>query len=496
MTWGGRAINGDIAPIDAAMSYLHSPNRAQFANPAGIIVEYSTDAGATWIDYGLSDAQKVAFVSGLGTVMYLGKMNSGTSSINNQLRITIIPSSCGFYTNLKTILFEISKQGTSELSTKVESANNGSKTTFSTIGTYRMSGWSGWNSLPFSKGNFGGSETQTYQTGALRFTFSYASTPASDQYAWVDNLMLLGTTYWITPSNMAKTGHLYSWDYAQNAIFPAAITAKSFNGNASSATKLATARTLTIGNTGKTFDGTSNVSWSLSEIGVAAASHTHAYLPLSGGTMTGAINFNLRGVNSIYNGTSDYGGDVGGDLGNIVISSWNCVSFTTSCASQTYTGKSAFTIDCRNGIAKAAKVYGAVWNDYAEYRKSNCKIPGKCIIEVGDDTLKLSTKRLQPGAEIISDTFGFAIGETEECKTPIAVSGRVLAYPYEPLEKFRENIGKPVCSGPNGTVSIMTDEEYQKFGYCAIGTISAIPDYEVWGSGNVKVNGRVWIKVL
>lgn len=140
-------------------------------------------------------------------------------------------------------------------------------------------------------------------------------------------------------------------------------------------------------------------------------------------------------------------------------------------------------------------VYGAVWNDYAEYRKSNCKIPGKCIIEVGDDTLKLSTKRLQPGAEIISDTFGFAIGETEECKTPIAVSGRVLAYPYEPLEKFRENIGKPVCSGPNGTVSIMTDEEYQKFGYCAIGTISAVPDYEVWGSGNVKVNGRVWIKV-
>lgn len=140
-------------------------------------------------------------------------------------------------------------------------------------------------------------------------------------------------------------------------------------------------------------------------------------------------------------------------------------------------------------------VYGAVWNDYAEYRKSNCKIPGKCIIEIGDDTLKLSTKRLQPGAEIISDTFGFAIGETEECKTPIAVSGRVLAYPYEPLEKFRENIGKPVCSGPNGTVSIMTDEEYQKFGYCAIGTISAIPDYEVWGSGNAKVNGRVWIKV-
>ena len=38
-------------------------------------------------------------------------------------------------------------------------------------------------------------------------------------------------------------------------------------GNAGTATKLATARTLTIGNRGKTFDGSANVSWSLSEIG-------------------------------------------------------------------------------------------------------------------------------------------------------------------------------------------------------------------------------------
>ena len=39
--------------------------------------------------------------------------------------------------------------------------------------------------------------------------------------------------------------------------------------NAVSATKLQTARTITIGNTGKTFDGSANQSWSLSEIGAA-----------------------------------------------------------------------------------------------------------------------------------------------------------------------------------------------------------------------------------
>lgn len=149
-----------------------------------------------------------------------------------------------------------------------------------------------------------------------------------------------------------------------------------------------------------------------------------------------------------------------------------------------------------SGELYTSKTYGAVWNDYAEYREANTIIPGKCVVEVGDDTLIMSTTRMLPGASIISDTYGFAIGETEESKTPIAVSGRVLAYPYENREEFKKAIGRPVCSGPDGTVSIMSDEEYAEKGYCAIGIISAVPDYETWGTGNVPVNGRVWIKVI
>lgn len=140
-------------------------------------------------------------------------------------------------------------------------------------------------------------------------------------------------------------------------------------------------------------------------------------------------------------------------------------------------------------------LYGAAWNDYAEFRQGDTLEPGKCVVEAGDDTLTLATGRMIPGASIVSDTFGFSIGETEKCKTPIAVSGRVLAYPYESREEFKKNIGRPVCSGPNGTVSIMTDEEYREKGYCALGTISAVPDYKEWGTGNVKVNNRVWIHV-
>lgn len=143
-------------------------------------------------------------------------------------------------------------------------------------------------------------------------------------------------------------------------------------------------------------------------------------------------------------------------------------------------------------------LFGAAWNDYAEYREvlNNINIqPGKCVVENGDDTIRVSINRMEPGASIVSDTYGFAIGKTETANLPIAVSGRVLAYPYENREEFKKNIGKPVCSGPNGTVSIMTDEEYRNYGYCAIGTISSVPNYEIWGENNIKVDNRVWIKV-
>ena len=42
----------------------------------------------------------------------------------------------------------------------------------------------------------------------------------------------------------------------------------------------------------------------------------------------------------------------------------------------------------------SGKIRGAVWNDYAEYRESYIKEPGRCIIETGFGDLELSTKRL------------------------------------------------------------------------------------------------------
>lgn len=146
-----------------------------------------------------------------------------------------------------------------------------------------------------------------------------------------------------------------------------------------------------------------------------------------------------------------------------------------------------------SAIITGKKVRGAVFNDYAEYRESYIKEPGRCVIETGYGDLELSTKRLQLGGNIISDTFGFSIGETDKAQTPIAVCGRVLAYPDENKELYKP--GAAVCSGPNGTVSLMTREEIKEWPDAIIGYVSEIPYYDTWGTDNIKINNRIWIKI-
>lgn len=156
----------------------------------------------------------------------------------------------------------------------------------------------------------------------------------------------------------------------------------------------------------------------------------------------------------------------------------------------TYSNSNVYT---QSGYLYATRVYNAVFNDYAECRKTIDLEPGKVVKDNDDGSLSCSNARLIPGCHIISDTYGHLMGETDEYKTPIAVAGRVLVYPYQSRENY--HAGMSVCAAPNGTVDIMTREEIINYPDCIIGTVSEIPDYEIWGTDNVKVNGRIWIYV-
>ena len=130
---------------------------------------------------------------------------------------------------------------------------------------------------------------------------------------------------WVVPTNTTyaamteanaiagteRTARLITAAILKSAIQTHAPTPTSVTGNAGTATKLATActingtsfdgtanittanwgteRTLTIGSTGKSVNGSADVSWTLAEIGAAAASHTHDYLSTSGGTLSGDL---------------------------------------------------------------------------------------------------------------------------------------------------------------------------------------------------------------
>lgn len=124
-----------------------------------------------------------------------------------------------------------------------------------------------------------------------------------------------------------RTANATDWAFTFNAStgnisHTSKITASggfvgNLTGNASgSASSLATARTLTIGNTGKSFNGTSNVSWSLDEIGAAPRKSWTAvvtgqtwsrlcYVACGGGVVGSSYILNIGGTrnNVVYNDT-------------------------------------------------------------------------------------------------------------------------------------------------------------------------------------------------
>ena len=161
---------------------------------------------------------------------------------------------------------------------------------------------------------------------------------------------------------------------------------------------------------------------------------------------------------------------------------WSNISDGSSCTINT------------SGTITGSKVYGAVWNDYAEYRNQLEQIqPGYCVTSNREGKVSKTVEKMQYCEGIVSDTFGFAIGETETCRTPIAVSGRVLAYYNGNINDYE--IGDVVCAGPEGKIMRMTREEIREYPDRIIGTISEFPEYEIWGSNNIIVNNRIWVKI-
>lgn len=230
LLWGGANINNGVSPIDAAIMPELCTNRAAFANPKGISIEYSTDGGGTWQDYEASDDEKVSLVTTGATTFRFGKTDESESS-TNMLRITVNALDCHIYTALKKIIIRFETRGNT-CNVKFEKAYGSAVNDFVLVGDYKIAGNEGENSYEWSEGFFGAySVAQANNIFAIRFTFQIASF-GSSKTPGVERIMFLGETVWVSPSNMAKTGRLYQYDVHQNATFPANVKASGFAGEA------------------------------------------------------------------------------------------------------------------------------------------------------------------------------------------------------------------------------------------------------------------------
>lgn len=302
--WGGPVLNDTVSPIDAGLSSIHGANRLAFSNPIGITIEYSNDGGSTWNDYGASDREKVELVTSGGhgsSWFYIGKRSSkGTVTLNDKLRVTFNAYKCGVYTVGTRLLLNVSTQGASGSNVTLETSPHGDATTFFKVGTYPVSGCSGWNSIPINF-RFGGGGSDAFR---LTFGITGLSTNANyNNIFQVGAIFLYGTSAWVIPSNMAYNNHIYSFNYKQDAIFPAQITATKFNGPATTADSATKATQDASGNvitsTYATKSELSSHSQNTSNPHKVTASQIGA-LPLSGGSLTGKLT-----VPSIETGSAD-----------------------------------------------------------------------------------------------------------------------------------------------------------------------------------------------
>lgn len=188
---------------------------------AAITVEYSRDGGATWIDYGLTNAQKMNIFDHSGFAgLYLGKAtNKADNSINNMLRITIdATKSDGRYLSTDSMFTWMSSNGNTTYIT-LEVASYRAPTTFKTIvNNAPINGWSGPNMSHYGMTTFGGSTAGSTSPNNQFYRLTYKQTAINSNYpsAIISDIRFFGSTVWgggsgtAISNNMLKQGVPYS----------------------------------------------------------------------------------------------------------------------------------------------------------------------------------------------------------------------------------------------------------------------------------------------
>jgi len=191
------------------------------------------------------------------------------------------------------------------------------------VGSAIVITYEGWTAIPTVKGKDGKSAYQAAKEGGLAGNVTEASFNASLAQIGSHQTIINATGLLKGNGNGSVTGAVAGTDYvAPNGTVANATLA-------ATATKLATDRTIKVGNSAKIFNGTANVEYTLTEIGAAPTSHTQAASTISGGTFSGTTavvankdavkNLTTKQVRNIHAGTADIGVGASLPAGDIYI---------------------------------------------------------------------------------------------------------------------------------------------------------------------------------
>lgn len=240
LSWGGQNFSGTYGPIDAAMVPELGANRLAFMPAEAVTIEYSRDGGSTWTDYGPTDPQKADLFNGRGASFTIGKATSGAGNIATnkyQLRVNIYTGTGRVYTVLNKFVIYLSTSGTNNnwctIRARKQSDYTANKDKWTTFADkISVSGWSGYNVINTSGITTYGN-TSSSQYGHIQFIFGCDTGSTNNSYPGlqINKIFGFGGVGWNTPSTMAKTGHIYTYDSSQNVTFPKDVSATSFTEN-------------------------------------------------------------------------------------------------------------------------------------------------------------------------------------------------------------------------------------------------------------------------
>ena len=241
LNWGGKNLSANYAPIDAALMPDLGANRLAFTPASNITIEYSQNGGTTWFNYGASDATKINLLNGNSSSIQVGGGGypAGTDYTNYLVRLTI--NTAGqIYTVLNKFILLISTNGstgtycTIDARTQTDFLNSVDTWTVFSNQT-PIAGWSGYNVINTTGlTTFG--NTAASQFGQVRFTFGQTGYNVTYTGLQILKILGFGGVGWQTPSTLAASGNIYTYDYLKNVTFPAIVTATSFSGNSTTAT--------------------------------------------------------------------------------------------------------------------------------------------------------------------------------------------------------------------------------------------------------------------